>query len=148
VPVDDPARALPVRVDGIDHRLCVFDLGLACCAVEVMAALLPDADAVATLAPDHRGADVLIVSGTVTDVMAPAVRRVYEQLTGRRYVVSFGACASSGGPYWDSYAVTKGVDQLVPVDVWVPGCPPRPEALLDALRSLAERIAAESGAPR
>jgi NADH-quinone oxidoreductase subunit B len=83
-----------------------------------------------------RDAEVLVVSGTVTDAMAPAVRALYEQLTGPRFVVSYGACSNSGGPYWDSYAVTKGVDQIVPVDVYVPGCPPGPKALLDALRAL------------
>ena len=79
----------------------------------------------------------MVVSGTVTDVMAPAVRRLYDRLPGPTYVMSFGACSNTGGPYWDSYSVTKGVDQLVPVDVYVPGCPPRPEALLDGLRELA-----------
>ena len=84
-----------------------------------------------------------MVSGTVTDKIAPAVRRLYAELPDPKYVISFGACANSGGPYWDSYCVTKGVDQLIPVDVYVPGCPPRPEALLDGLARLEERLAAE-----
>ena len=87
---------------------------------------------------------VLIVAGTVTDKLAPLVLRAYERMPGRRYVMSFGACSNSGGPYWDSYCVTKGVDLFIPVDVYVPGCPPRPEALLNGLDVLeAKRIAGE-----
>ena len=113
--------------------MSLFDLGLACCAVEFVAAVLRE-DAPETASVEE--ANVLVVSGTVTDVSAPAVLRAYERLAEPRYVVSFGACSNTGGPYWDSYSVTKGVDQLVPVDVYVVGCPPRPEALIDALRQL------------
>jgi len=122
-------------------RLALFDLGLACCAVEVTAASLsPDAlAAVGAQVAGLEDAHVLVVSGTLTDVTAPAVLAAYERLPEPRYVVSFGACANTGGPYWDSYSVTKGVDQLLPVDVHVPGCPPRPETVLQALRLLAER---------
>jgi NADH-quinone oxidoreductase subunit B len=126
------------------YNVSVFNVGLACCAVEVAAAASrrPAAGPVVHLAPyaaGAGGADVLVVSGTVTDAMAPAVRRIYEHLGEPRFVVSYGACSNSGGPYWDSYSVTKGVDQIVPVDLYVPGCPPRPEALLEALRRLPER---------
>lgn len=116
-------------------RLQLFDLGLACCAVEfVAAALVPEALAALGAASAPLGdANVLVVSGTLTDVTARSVIELYDRLAEPRYVISFGACANSGGPYWDSYSVTKGVDQLLPVDVFVPGCPPRPEALLQAL---------------
>ena len=122
-------------------RLGMFDLGLACCAVEfVAAAVEPEAFAgAAREATGLRGANVLVVSGTVTDVTAPAVVRAFERLAEPRYVVSFGACANTGGPYWDSYSVTKGIDQLLPVDVYVPGCPPRPDTLRQALARLEER---------
>jgi NADH-quinone oxidoreductase subunit B len=114
--------------------LWTLDVGLACCAVEAVAASLR-----AGAEHAEHAADVLVVAGTLTDKMAPAIRRLYDRLPEPRHVISFGACATCGGPYWDSYSVTKGVDQLVPVDVYVPGCPPRPEALLDGLRKLAGR---------
>ncbi|MCW2673186.1 MAG: NADH-quinone oxidoreductase, subunit [Frankiales bacterium] len=119
--------------EGRRFRLSLFDLGLACCAVEFVAAVLRE-DAPQTAALEE--ANVLVVSGTVTDVSAPAVLRAYEALAEPKYVISFGACSNTGGPYWDSYSVTKGVDQLIPVDVYIAGCPPRPEALLAALRKL------------
>lgn len=121
-------------------RLHVLDLGLACCAVEVAAALSPAYAGTNDASPQEAPVHVLVVAGTVTDAVAPAVRRAYERLPEPRRVLSFGACANSGGPYWDSYSVTKGVDQLVPVDVYVPGCPPRPEALLGGLLHLRAQL--------
>ena len=125
--------------------LSVFDVGLACCAVEFTAATLTHPELLPLVGERPAdGLEVMVVSGTVTDKMAPAVRAVYERMPEPRYVVSFGSCANSGGPYWDSYCVTKGIDQMIPVDVYVPGCPPRPEALLQGLAVLRSEIDAAS----
>ena len=133
---------------GRKYSLWVFNFGLACCAIEFVATSMSRHDfirfGVAPLPDGPEQADLLIVSGTVTDKMAPAVLRLYEQLPDPKYVISFGACSNSGGPYWDSYCVTKGVDQIIPVDVYVPGCPPRPEALLHGIMKLQERISGEN----
>jgi NADH-quinone oxidoreductase subunit B len=131
-----------------DGSLWVLDVALACCTLEFDAALEFDvgASAVATPLPtlDDRAQVAVVVSGTVTDRLAPAVAAIVdgcEQQAGRRpLVISFGACASSGGPYWDSYAVTKGVDQLLAVDAYVPGCPPPPEALSAVLDQMIGRV--------
>ncbi|TWE11575.1 NADH dehydrogenase subunit B [Rudaeicoccus suwonensis] len=132
---------------GRRYSLWVFNFGLACCAIEFIAASMARHDfirlGVIPFAPGPRQADLMVVSGTVTDKMAPAVRRLYDQMPEPKYVISFGACSNSGGPYWDSYCVTKGVDQLIPVDVYVPGCPPRPEALLNGILVLQQQIAGE-----
>jgi NADH-quinone oxidoreductase subunit B len=133
---------------GRRYSLWVFNFGLACCAIEFIATSMSRHDfirlGVIPFAHGPRQADLMVVSGTVTDKMAPAVKRLYDQMPEPKYVISFGACSNSGGPYWDSYCVTKGVDQLIPVDVYVPGCPPRPEALLQGILRLQDKIAAES----
>ena len=137
---------------GRRYSLWVFNFGLACCAIEFIATSMARHDfirlGVIPFAPGPRQADLMVVSGTVTDKMAPAVRRLYEQMPDPKYVISFGSCSNSGGPYWDSYCVTKGVDQIIPVDVYVPGCPPRPEALLQGILTLQDKIADESLAER
>lgn len=120
--------------DRPEIRIHVRDLGLACCAVEFAAAI---GRGLLVPAPEGPGAAaVLVVSGTVTDPLGPQVVAAWEALPEPKAAVSFGACSNSGGPYWDSYSVTKGVDRLIPVTTYVPGCPPRPEALVDALTAL------------
>ena len=134
-----PARPAALVLDrGRRWSLTVVNVGLACCAVEAMVASLSTTTPVGTVpyAGDERSVDVLVVSGTVTDAMLPAVVETYREMPEPRYVLSVGACSNTGGPYWDSYSVTKGIDQVLPVHVAVPGCPPRPEALLDGLAAL------------
>ena len=119
--------------------------GLACCAIEMMAtsAARYDLDRLGAGAfrASPRQSDVMIVAGTVTLKMASRIRRLYAQMPEPKYVISMGACASAGGPYWDhGYHVLKGVDKVVPVDVYIPGCPPRPEALLEAFVKLQDKI--------
>jgi len=127
-----PRRQGEAAAAAVPAWVRVFDAGLACCAVEVSAALRRCAGQL----PGDAAVNVLVVVGTVTDKLAPLVLAAYRDLPGPRRVLSFGACSNSGGPYWDSYCVTKGADQLIPVDVYVPGCPPRPEALVHGLRLL------------
>jgi len=122
--------------------------GLACCAIEFMSTSSSayDLDRFGVIPRNSpRQADVMIVSGTVTFKMAERVKRLYEQMADPKYVISMGSCANCGGPYWEhGYHVLKGVDRVIPVDVYVPGCPPRPEALIGGILKLQEKIRTES----
>ena len=122
--------------------------GLACCAIEMIAtrprALTSAASAWRSCAPRPRQADLMIVSGTVTKKMVPNIVRLYNQMAEPKYVLAMGACATSGGPFKEGYNVVSGIDKYIPVDVYVPGCPPTPEALLYGLLKVHEKVFGQS----
>jgi NADH-quinone oxidoreductase subunit B len=129
---------------GRKNSVWPLQFGLACCAIEMIAASMARFDmarfGAEVFRPSPRQADLMIVAGTVTKKMAPQVVRLYNQMPEPKYVIAMGACAISGGPFKQGYNVLKGIDRYIPVDVHIPGCPPRPEALLHALMTLQKKI--------
>jgi len=128
------------------YSLFPYPFATACCAMEYMSLSMSpyDIDRFGALLPrfSPRQADLLMVIGTVTHKLSPVLKRVYEQMSETKWVMAFGACAASGG-FYDNYATVQGIDRIIPVDVYVPGCPPRPEAVLDGLMELQSRIASQ-----
>jgi NADH-quinone oxidoreductase subunit B len=128
------------------YSLFPYPFATACCAMEYMSLSMSpyDIDRFGALLPrfSPRQADLLMVIGTVNHKLAPVLKRVYEQMSEPKWVMAFGACAASGG-FYDNYATVQGIDRIIPVDVYVPGCPPRPEAVLDGLMELQKRIASQ-----
>lgn len=120
--------------------------GLACCAIEMMSTFASRWDlarfGMEVMRPSPRQADLMIVAGRLSVRMAPVIRQLYEQMTEPKYVISMGACASCGGIF-NNYAIVQGVDRVIPVDVYVPGCPPRPEQLIDGIMKLRAKIEKE-----
>ena len=153
VPEELEGNVLITTVDKIynwSRRSSMWPLlfGLACCAIEMIASAASRYDlsrfGMEVMRPSPRQSDLMIVSGTVTKKMVPAIVRIYNQMAEPRYVVSMGACATGGGPFKEGYNVVSGIDKYIPVDVYVPGCPPTPEALIYGLMKMHEKVDRQS----
>ncbi len=160
--INSPGYEIPEEIEGVvsitsidriynwGRRSSVWPLmfGLACCAIEMIATAAGRYDfsrfGMEVMRPSPRQADLMLVSGTVTKKMAPTIVRLYNQMPEPKYVVAMGACASGGGPFKEGYNVVSGVDKLIPVDVYIPGCPPTPQALINGLIKLQEKIDGQS----
>jgi NADH-quinone oxidoreductase subunit B len=157
VPIELRGHAMITSLDsliawGRASSLWPLTFGLACCAIEMMATGAARFDmarfGAEVFRPSPRQADVMIVSGTVTTKMAPAVRRLYDQMADPKYVIAMGTCVIAGGPYQGSYSTVPGIDNFLPVDVYLAGCPPRPDALLHGIMRLQEKIRGEAARKR
>jgi NADH-quinone oxidoreductase subunit B len=153
VPHELKGHALVTSLDsligwGRRSALWPMTFGLACCAIEMMAVGTARFDiarfGAEVFRPSPRQADVMIVAGTVTIKMAPAVRRLYDQMADPKYVIAMGTCVIAGGPYQGSYSTVPGIDNFVPVDIYLAGCPPRPDALLHGIMQLQRKIKLEA----
>ncbi len=153
VPEDLQANVMVTTLDKVynwSRKSSMWPLlfGLACCAIEMIATAASRYDlarfGMEVMRPSPRQSDLMIVSGTVTKKMVPAIVRIYNQMAEPRYVLAMGACASGGGPFKEGYSVVSGIDKYIPVDVYVPGCPPTPEALIFGLLKLHEKVERQS----
>ena len=160
--LNSPGYEIPEEIEGVvsittidriynwGRRSSVWPMmfGLACCAIEMIATAAGRYDfsrfGMEVMRPSPRQSDMMLVSGTVTKKMAPTIVRLYNQMPEPKYVVAMGACASGGGPFKEGYNVVSGVDKLIPVDVYIPGCPPTPQALFNGLIKLQEKIDGQS----